>query len=248
MNPPVGPALLEQIGDRRKIDQAQPAFIVRNVPPMRVAEEIGLDVPARAQNLQQLRRVLQRPLTRPRRPDGIVMDGDERGFVRVLIQRAGQPRPLRVAQPAGRRERFDQRIEHKPIGVTGPHDGRLAFGQARVRCFLLRQRGPEMLAMIMIAQRQMNRQPVLAHGPEQSENGRVIRRLPAVIGQIAIDQHAGDRFRPREHLLRHRLQIPGHIDIAVDQCWGPPRCEYPTAKPNYFRRRRICAWRTRPRP
>ena len=134
---------------------------------MYVAEEICLDVTARAQDLQQFRRVLQRDVLHAG-PDGIVVDDDEGGFVRVVIQGAGQPRPLPFAQPAGRGESLDQGIQHKPIGVAGPHDGRLAFGQARVHGFVLRQSGPEMLAMVMIAQRQMNRQSALAQGPEQS--------------------------------------------------------------------------------
>src|ERR1700678_1422450 len=61
MDPSVRPPLLEQVSNRRKVNQAQLAFIVKNAPPMRVAEEPGLDVPARAQNLQQRRRILQRP-------------------------------------------------------------------------------------------------------------------------------------------------------------------------------------------
>jgi hypothetical protein len=52
VDPPVGPPFLEHVGDRRKIDQPQPAFIVINGPPMRVAKEPNLDVPARAQDFQ----------------------------------------------------------------------------------------------------------------------------------------------------------------------------------------------------
>jgi hypothetical protein len=61
VNPSVGPTFLKQVCNRRKIDQAQSARIMRYAPAMCVTVEVCFDVAARTQNFHQFRRVLQRP-------------------------------------------------------------------------------------------------------------------------------------------------------------------------------------------
>lgn len=59
-DPPIGTPFLKQIRDGRKVDHAQLTLITPNYPAMRLAKEIGLDLPPWTQDFQQFGGVLER--------------------------------------------------------------------------------------------------------------------------------------------------------------------------------------------
>ena len=59
MDPAGGVALVEDVGDGREVDQVYAAGVLFDVPDMGVAEEVGLDLLARADDLEQGVRVLE---------------------------------------------------------------------------------------------------------------------------------------------------------------------------------------------
>lgn len=113
-DPAAGFAVGKDIRRGRQINQMNAAFHAQ-VPVMRMAVETRLDLLARANDFEQCLAVPQ-PADFAEQA-GIVMEQEDRRFVRMFIQRVRQPIQLFMTESARRQFRSFERIQHEPVGA-----------------------------------------------------------------------------------------------------------------------------------
>src|SRR5439155_1186920 len=118
-------------------------------------------------------------LTSPRR---IVVDHHDRRLVRVAIERLREPRELRRTKDARRHQRLLERIEQEPVGPRRAYDRELVRGVLAIDRFVRRHRRPETLAVVVIAEREMERHRRRPQALDQTGEGLIVAGRAPVEG------------------------------------------------------------------
>ena len=105
---------------------------------------------------------------------------------------------------------FDQRVEDEPVRPRRLDHVGLPVLQRRVNAVALGQGGAEAVAIVVVAQAEVDRQPGRAQRGEQLEEGRVVAALAGTEGEVAVDRRGGGAGREACHFGDHLAQVFGH--------------------------------------
>ena len=207
-DPAAGAAGFENIGGGRQVDEMDTTAVPGDMPVVRVTVNVGFDLRIFGEDILKGDSIDESEIL-----DGgneIVVADDNGGLVRMSGELAGEPIQLGRAKFAGGGIGLLQGIELEPVGVLAGKKRHLPMFADILRCGVLRERMAEMRTVIVVAEGEAHRSG-RAGGRDKMAERFVITGLPALHGEVAIDENEGGINRPSEEILHRGSEVIGHV-------------------------------------
>lgn len=144
------------------------------------------------------------------------MDHHECGLRRVCVERLREPCALLVAEKAGGLVHLVERVEQEPVCARAFDDGDVLAHKRRRGGDGGLQRGAENVAVVVVAEREMDRQAGLAQWCDERGECRVVFGEALEHGAVAIHEDSGGPRRECADAFHGGFEVLGHVHSAQD--------------------------------
>ena len=192
----------------RRVDDVDPA-VFRKTAVVDVPVDVGFNVIAGRQNVPEFLRIDQSPrkVIGVAAESRVVMGDDNGGLVREPFERSRKPVSLHSAQVSLCDHRLLERIEEKEVDESRLDHRDVPGLNQRILGALVVQAVKKHIPLVVITQRAMQPDLRFSQRANQFREVPVIARLTVLERQVAVDQHGGRLFGPRDDLADDLSQI-----------------------------------------